>query len=100
MDQILLRFRDLTQGIQTIDVHNSVVAECGKVYWGWWKKEKEPFPDPILSELANMVREMNDVYVFFINSDTKQYYKAKLYRILYTPGISSSSLPEELKPMH
>ena len=42
MDRILLRFRDLTQGIQTIDVHNSVVAECGKVYWGWWKKEKEP----------------------------------------------------------
>lgn len=99
MDRILLRFRDLTQGIQTIDVHNSVVAECGKVYWGWWKKEKEPFPDPILSELANMVQEINDVYVYFINSDTKQYYKAKLYSILYTPGISSSSLPEELKPM-
>ena len=40
MDRILLRFRDLTQGIQTIDVHNSVVAECGKVILGLVEKRK------------------------------------------------------------
>lgn len=37
MDTILLRFRDLTQGVDTISAHNSVVEhnESGHVLWGW-----------------------------------------------------------------
>lgn len=99
LDLILLRFRDLTQGICTIDVHNQIAEEKGSAYWGWWKKEKEPFPDPILGELSHEVGKVNDIDIFFVNSDSKQFYKAKLYSIVYTPGKSVTTLKEEDKSM-
>ena len=52
MDKILLRFRDLTQGVDTIATHNEIAKEKQRVLWGWWKKEAEPLPDPTLAELA------------------------------------------------
>ena len=42
LDFILLRYRDITPSINTIDEHNKMVKEKGRVLWGWWKKGSEP----------------------------------------------------------
>lgn len=47
MDTVLLRFRDLTQGVDTIKAHNAIAEqkdEEGKerVLWGWWKRKRSP----------------------------------------------------------
>lgn len=87
MDNILLRFRDLTQGVNTIDAHNSIVKsnESRHVLWGWWKKEKEPFPSPALSDLAKELGNGNITYIYMMNSDTGVFYRATLHKIYYSP---------------
>lgn len=95
MDKILLRFRDLTQNINTIEVHNEIAKKYGSVYWGWWKKDNEPFPDPMLSELSEDIKRLKDICIYFIDSDSGQYYKAPLYDILYTPGQSRTCIPKD-----
>lgn len=86
MNIILLRFRDLTQNINTIDEHNKISLEKGKVLWGWWKKDNEPYPDPILKELSEEIEKYKDVHIYFVNSDTNKYYKSKLNKIYYDFG--------------
>ena len=100
MDTILLRFRDLTQGVDTIDAHNSVVEhnESGHVLWGWWKKEKEPFPSPALSDLAKELESGNITYIYMINSDTGKFYRAPLYKIDYNPDIEIEAPNPEMCP--
>ena len=55
LDIILLRYRDITPSINTIDEHNKVVEEKGRVLWGWWKKGSEQMPDPYLFEIAEEI---------------------------------------------
>lgn len=91
MDTILLRFRNLTQGVDTIKEHNKIVEqkdakeeERGRVLWGWWKKEKEPLPNPTLSDLQKEIDNGRSATIYIVNSDTGMFYKAPLYKIYYT----------------
>ena len=86
MDTVLLRFRDLTQGVDTIKAHNTIAEqkdEEGKerVLWGWWKKEKEPLPNPALSDLAKEVGNGKTITIYMMNSDTGVFYSAPLFDI-------------------
>ncbi|WP_419721478.1 hypothetical protein, partial [Pectobacterium versatile] len=38
---LILRFRDTTVGIETIQAHQNIINSNGAVWWGWWKSEKE-----------------------------------------------------------
>lgn len=87
LDIILLRYRDITPSINTIDEHNKVVKEKGRVLWGWWKKGSEQMPDPYLFEIAEeMKRNLSISKVFIINSGTYELYEATLYKIHYDLG--------------
>ncbi len=87
LDILLLRYRDIMPSINTIDEHNAVVKERGRVLWGWWKKGSEQMPDPYLSELAEeMERNSSKSKVFIIDSGTSELYEAELYKIYYDFG--------------
>lgn len=86
MDKILLRFRDLTQGVDTIAAHNEIAKEKQRVLWGWWKKEAEPLPDPTLAELAQRIDTCKEINLYIFNSDSQKFFKAPLYKIYYNLG--------------
>lgn len=95
MDSILLRFRDLTQGIDTIEAHNKIAEKNQRVLWGWWKKEAEPLPDPTLAELAERITTCKEVIIYIFNSDSRQFFKAPLHKIYYKLGGPKMLPPEE-----
>lgn len=87
LDILLLRYRDITPSINTVEEHNKVVKEKGRVLWGWWKKGSEQMPDPYLFEMAEeMRRNSSTSKVFIINSGTYELYEAELYKIHYDLG--------------
>ena len=85
-DCLFLRFRDMLKN--TVHEHNTIARQSneGKVLWGWWKKESEPFPDPYLSDLREALERGGVTDIFFVNSGNKKLYQAKLYRIHYHPN--------------
>jgi predicted phosphodiesterase len=94
-DYLLLRFRELTAGIETIPAHNKIVKERGHVLWGWWKKPPELTPDPALTMLAKTVNKKNgDRLIFFVNSADGTLYEAPLSQIFYEPGGPELKCPE------
>lgn len=86
IDCLFLRFRDMLKN--TVDEHNAIARQShdGKVLWGWWKKESEPFPDPYLSDLREELERGGVADIFFVNSGNSKLYQAKLYRIHYHPN--------------
>lgn len=49
--RIVLRFRDVAPGIDTIEAHREVISTQGSVWWGWWRKEFEPDPARLFEDL-------------------------------------------------
>ena len=49
---ILLRYRDINIE-DSVAEHNRIIKENKTALWGWWKKQQEPFPDPILTDLKD-----------------------------------------------
>ena len=92
-DAVLLRFRDLTADVNTIEAHNSVARQHGSVYWGWWKKPPELMPDPALTLVADELRSRPG-FAYLINSADKSLYRATLTSIRYSPGGPEVSAPE------
>ena len=95
---VLLRFRELTEGIETISAHNEIVKEHGNVLWGWWKKPPELTPDPALTMLAKTVnKKQGDRLIFLVNSADGTLYEAPLVEIYYEPGGPELHCPEPKK---
>jgi predicted phosphodiesterase len=84
-DAVLLRYRDLTADVNTIEAHNEIARQRGSVYWGWWKKPPELMPDPALSLVAAELRDRTGV-VYLVNSADRSLYRASLASIQYAPG--------------
>lgn len=40
--RVILRFREVTPDVDTIEAHLAVLNAKGFVWWGWWKKKFEP----------------------------------------------------------
>lgn len=102
LDILLLRYRDITPSINSIDEHNSIVKKNGKVLWGWWKKGSEQMPDPYLYELAEKMNKNSSISkVFIVNSGTYELYEAVLYKIYYNMGGAKDFPPNmELCPKY
>lgn len=76
---LILRFRDTTDGVNTITDHQSIIDNCGAVWWGWWKQEKE-----ILSEIElGCLDTYKHEYIILINRDLNKIYKATISRIIH-----------------
>jgi len=92
-DALLLRYRDLTAGVDTIVAHNAIAEQRGSVFWGWWKKPPELMPDPALSLMATEVRAHPEI-VYLINSANDALFRAELRDIHYKPGGPESPVPD------
>jgi predicted phosphodiesterase len=96
-DQLLLRFRNLTPGLDTISEHNRIALEKGRVLWGWWKKPPELMPDPGLLMVRQDLR--TDSKVLLVDSADGNVYEAPLLDIHYQPGGTEQPPPDgELCP--
>src|SRR5690349_2702109 len=93
-DYVLLRFRDLTADVDTIDAHNTIVEQKGSVIWGWWKKPPEPEPDPGLSMLLKELERSDNSRIFFIDSANRKLYRAPLFQLYYHPGAVETPPPD------
>lgn len=94
---LLLRFRDILQN--TVDRHNDIIKSGNtnnRVLWGWWKKRTEAFPQTLCEIKEHLDRKGTKTIstIFFINSDTKELYKANLFRILLETNMKSFCPPE------
>ena len=101
---ILLRYRDINIE-DSVAEHNKIIKENKKALWGWWKKQQEPFPDPVLTELKDnldlQAENGGNSTVFFINSGNRKIFQAPLYKIYYSPNEKATLPPiEELCPSY
>lgn len=76
---LILRFRDTTDGVDTIKDHQSIIDNCGAVWWGWWKQEKEILSEIELKHLDTYEHD----YILLINRDLNRIYKATISRIIH-----------------
>ena len=53
--RLALRFRDTTTAIDTIAEHKNILANHGRVFWGWWRKDFEPDHSKLLNSLSGPV---------------------------------------------
>jgi len=91
-DVLLLRFRDLTENVNSIEEHNKIAATGGRVLWGWWKKPMEATPDPGLTVIDKELQP-GESFAFLIDSATNRLFRAPLFKIYYQPGASPSLAP-------
>lgn len=77
---LVLRFRDTTEGIDTITEHQSIIDSCSSVWWGWWKQEKECLSNVNL----NYLKEYKFDYILLINRDLNKIYKAKIDKVSHS----------------
>lgn len=88
---LTLRFRDVTDGIDTICEHQAIIDSCGAVWWGWWKQEKEIISNAELKNLNNYKFD----HIFLINRDLNKIYKAEVAKISHNKedDVSLSQVP-------
>jgi predicted phosphohydrolase len=78
---IILRFRDLSTpaGTTTVEQHETIIAEKGYVWWGWWHKQGEIVPEAAFRQILQEIGTSGRFEVMLF--DTGKY---KLYRALLT----------------
>ncbi len=74
-ESIMLRFRDLsvTGPDTTISRHNSIIAQHGSTWWGWWKRKHELTPQPLLAKISERLKRKGSESVFLFDSNGKLY---------------------------
>src|SRR5471030_2502547 len=74
---LILRFRDPTDDVKTIAAHEEIISNCGAVWWGWWKAQKETLTD----EEFNILNNYSKDYVMLIDRSLNILYKATIKKI-------------------
>ena len=95
VDTYIFRFRDLgkEEGF-TIKQHNAISKVNGYVWWGWWGKSGECFPDP---ELGTKL-DTESFKVFLFDSGQQKFYQTTLQKIHSTrSGNRKVKCPEDGK---
>ena len=94
---IVLRFRDLnppTPG-NTIESHQKIVSAEGYVWWGWWKKQSEEFPLPLLGKLLKQAKGKVPLDAFLVDSGQKLLYKTEILDLSFNGDGEEMSAPED-----
>jgi hypothetical protein len=85
---IILRFRELTPGTDTIQEHAKLRAGGGYVWWGWWKKGAEPDATALLADLAQRARA-GALAAYLIDTSAERMHQAQVADVVGGP------LPQE-----
>jgi len=68
---IALRFRDTTPGVDTIAAHRELIAQSGRVGWGWWKKTFEPAET---EKIITLLKDEKEIGVVLIDRSAERAY--------------------------
>jgi len=87
---IAIRFRDTTDGIDTISAHQKIIDDKGAVWWGWWKKDFEEAHLDYLEASASQ----SDLYI--VDRSTSRMFLATSSQRLISPSNTPdlSLIPE------
>lgn len=99
-DNLILRFRDLvTEEHGTIERHQSVITQCGYVWWGWWKKGNETTPFVEFSVWKSKA-ESDPIDLFLVDSGQNLVYKAKCTGLQLRENDKLSSPERDATPKY
>jgi hypothetical protein len=76
--RLILRFRELTPGVDTIFEHEAVLKRSGFVWWGWWKKEAEQGRDDDLAELQHEIHARRQFDAWLIDTSAERMHRATI----------------------
>ena len=48
----MLRFRNPSPTVDTVDEHRRIIQDGGTVWWGWWKKDAEELPTALIESIG------------------------------------------------
>ncbi|MDE2102169.1 MAG: hypothetical protein KGL39_33290 [Patescibacteria group bacterium] len=96
MMTVILRFRDLvTHPGGTIVEHQRIADQYGYVWWGWWKRQTESYPDKLFSELhAKLKKNIKGLPAFVFDTGAEKIYLTRLYKLAVAPHGGVISTPE------
>ena len=86
--RVILRFRELTPGIDTIAAHREILDREPYVWWGWWKKQTEVDPGDTLDKLRSQARSPTHLSLALIDTSAERMHEA-------TADDVVSALPDE-----
>jgi 3',5'-cyclic AMP phosphodiesterase CpdA len=87
-DRLILRFSDYE--IRTIGAHLEIIAARDHVWWGWWKKEHEAFPEEVIQQSSATL----PTDIGLINRKSHEYYIASCSAIEVGTGGERIPTPE------
>jgi predicted MPP superfamily phosphohydrolase len=96
---ILLRFRDVVAGIDTIAEHARVLERRGYVWWGWWRKEDESDHARELDEFKAYLGTKHKTVGIFDRS-TSRFFSAEAEDFIQEPGRSILSPEPQSTPAY
>ena len=73
---LILRFRELTPDVDTIEAHQYAIYHKRYVWWGWWKKQMEPDHDKDLELLKSTVTTSNPAVAWLIDTSAERLHRA------------------------
>lgn len=73
---LVLRFRELTPGIDTIVEHERILHSEDYVWWGWWKKLSEPNRRDELDALIRSLERNKVLGAFLIDTSAERMHRA------------------------
>lgn len=86
---IVLRYSNRRLGneaLATIRRHQEIIDKKEYVWWGWWKKGNEDFPDEALRSLAELTKREPPCEIGLVNFRDEEYYAATCVRVVHEPG--------------
>lgn len=92
---LILRFRDLDE-TPTIQAHDSIIRGPSKAtWWGWWKKESEPYDAAIFERLESAMQQQGGTLpIGLINRQTDGRYIATCASVSFTPNGTPFRSPQ------
>jgi predicted MPP superfamily phosphohydrolase len=78
----------------TLPLHETVLASGGHVWWGWWKKDTEPFPLELLQYIGATATANDPLRVGLVNRKDGEYYAADCIGLAFQDTGLADSCPE------
>lgn len=93
----VLRFSNYD--VDTIRAHQDIAGKVGYVYWGWWKKQHEPWPDEPITRIVESCGPDRPAYIGLVERQAEKYYIAACEQIVCDaskrlPSPDPDSTPE------
>jgi hypothetical protein len=100
--RLVLRFRELTSGVDTVADHDSIVRQQGYVWWGWWKKQTEPPRTEDIRMLRNWLASLGEFDAWLIDTSAERMHRATIEQIHLgqLPEQEQSHVPEYYREAH